>query len=301
MKKQRFTTIANMLKNVAQSFLKGWVYSNVYIVFVIGFLVAQSYVLVGAVMDFNYFWFATSATLFLYPLHRLLGSLSIQESTPIERILWARKHKQALIPLVICGGVLSVYYFFQLSSELRWWFVPLAAISLSYSLPIPWLKGSRKRLRDIPYVKIYAIAITVSVITLLIPLSNADLTTTELILLFFSRVLLVLAVTIPFDIRDVHLDQPYGLKTLPLVLGVQRAKSLSLLLVSGFTLFNFTLFFFFSTFSIYFFMVLVASDVYAAFWLNKADENKSEFFYAFGVEGIFIVQSAAVILMSFLP
>lgn len=290
-----------MLKSVAQSFLKGLVYSNVYIVFVIGFLVAQSYVLVGSAIDYDYLWFTTSSTLFLYPLHRLLGSLAIQENAPIERIQWARNHRQALIPLVLCGAILSIYYFFQLAVDLRWWLVPLALISLSYSLPIPWVKGTRKRLRDIPYIKIYAIALTVSVVTLLIPLSNAGISSSELILLFLSRFVWVLAVTIPFDIRDVNLDQSYQLKTLPLTLGVERARSLSLLLLSGFTLLNFTLYFFFSTFNIYFLMVLVASDVYSAFWLNKADENKSEFFYAFGVEGVFIVQSAALLLANFLP
>ena len=288
-----------MLKQGISQLLKGIVYSNLYVVFVVGALVWQTYLLVGEKVNADYLSFVMSSTLFLYPFHRLIGALKMTPNKRSERIQWAYEHQIAMVPMIISGAILSLYYFFQMDAPLRWWIVPLALLSLGYSLPLPFKGWKYRRLRDVPYIKIYAIAFTVTAVTLLIPLLEFKIELEALVLLVFGRVLLVVALTIPFDIRDVDLDRPYGIKTIPLSLGVERSVKLAVLLLSAFSIIHFLLYFFFETFTIYIFLALLISDFYAAVWLKKVKKDQSELFYVFAVEGVFVVQTLLVYLALF--
>lgn len=296
-----FITIAIAMKQVLIELIKGVVFSNLYVVFVVGALVWQTNLLVGTDLESDYLYFVMSATLFLYPFHRLIGAVKMAPNKRTERIQWAYDHQIAMVPLILCGAILSIYYFFQLESHIRWWIAPLAIISLAYSLPLPIKALSIRRLRDVPHVKIYAIAITVTMVTVIIPLVNADISSTEFALLIISRLILVIALTIPFDIRDVDLDRPFAIQTLALTLGVEKARDLAVLLMSVFTFTHFSLYFFFNTFSIYVFLALLISDIYAGYWLKKVKPNQPELFYVGAIEGVFIVQTLLVFAATLLP
>lgn len=289
-----------MLKQGLCQLLKRIVYSNLYVVFVVGALVWQTYLLVGEKVNVDYLSFVMSSTLFLYPFHRLIGALKMTSDKRTERIEWAYEHQIAMVPMIISGAILSLYYFFQIDAQLRWWIVPLAILSLGYSLPLPFKKVKYKRIRDVPYVKIYAIALTVTLVTLLFPLFEFNLRLEELVLLSLGRVLLLVALTIPFDIRDVDLDRPYQIKTIPLSIGVERSIQLAVLLLTAFSITHFLLYFFFKTFTIYVFLALLISDFYAAIWLKKVKKGQQEVFYVFAIEGVFVVQTLLIYLALFL-
>jgi hypothetical protein len=86
-------------------------------------------------------------------------------------------------------------------------------ISFFYVLHVPGLKG--KNLRDIPGIKIYIIALVWVLITVIVPyLIDTNLNFQKTLILFGAEVLFMISITIPFDIRDINLDEK-SKKTIP--------------------------------------------------------------------------------------
>lgn len=101
----------------------------------------------------------------------------------------------------------------------------LAFITLLYVIPI-WPKS--KNLRSISGLKIFIIALVWSATVVLLPLWHEKiLITTDDYVLGVQVILLVIGLTIPFEIRDLDLDGT-ELRTLPQWLGVKRSKQLAI-------------------------------------------------------------------------
>lgn len=142
-----------------------------------------------------------------------------------------------LIYTLAAFSVIPVIYFllyFDINAFL--FIIGLTTLTLLYVLPF---SPSAKNLRDVSGLKIFIIAIVWSGTTAILPLISSEIIlnsfSTEELLYICSRFLIVVALIIPFEIRDLRLDQIY-LKTLPQVLGVFRSKilALSFLLLSMF-------------------------------------------------------------------
>lgn len=110
------------------------------------------------------------------------------------------------------------------------------AISVLYGLPLRF-GSKRQRLRDIGVVKIFLIAFVWAYIGSILPagciLEKGLFAQTWL--LFAADYLFIIAITIPFDIKDMTIDAMHAVRTLPVLLGRELAMSLAmvLLFVSG--------------------------------------------------------------------
>jgi len=84
------------------------------------------------------------------------------------------------------------------------------------------------RLRDLRLVKIFIISFCWAWITGVWPIliSNPELKWYDLTIIWagFERLSFILALTVPFDIRDMALDRAQGTMTLPLAIGIRKAK-----------------------------------------------------------------------------
>jgi len=93
-----------------------------------------------------------------------------------------------------------------------------------------------KGLRSLPGLKLFVIALVWAGVTVLFPLSASGIALGEgEWVVFAQRFLLILAITLPFDIRDLQLDDEQ-LATLPQTLGVNNSKWVGLLALSAFVL-----------------------------------------------------------------
>jgi 4-hydroxybenzoate polyprenyltransferase len=91
---------------------------------------------------------------------------------------------------------------------------------------LPLLNG--RRLRDLPYLKIFLIAFSWSWITVLGPVVlKEEPFSWAILLMLIERACFVFAITIPFDIRDLVLDQSAKVDTLPAYWGVSAAKRMA--------------------------------------------------------------------------
>ncbi len=139
---------------------------------------------------------------------------------------WIRSNKNALIILNSICLVFVIYFSlnFRLSTMLL--LLPFLLATFFYVIP-----GSSKLkgLRHIPGFKLFLISLTWAGITLYLPLFVAELQETDGIwIAFVQRFLFVMALAIPFDIRDAYFDFP-DLKTLPQLMGIKNSKVVAIL------------------------------------------------------------------------
>ena len=99
-------------------------------------------------------------------------------------------------------------------------------------VPIPIIK---KSLREIAFIKIYAIAIVWSLIVIGIPFietNGINFFDKTFALAFAQSILFIVAITLPFDVRDLPFDKQTNLKTIPYVIGIENTIIVIQLLLS---------------------------------------------------------------------
>ncbi|MDX1444564.1 hypothetical protein [Lishizhenia sp.] len=140
-----------------------------------------------------------------------------------------------------------------------------------------------KNLREIPHVKIHLIALVWVSSTCIFPALNEELLTWKSFLFGAAFYLYILAITVPFDIRDLNYDDPTS-KTVPQVFGVNIAKKIALitLLASG------CIFTFLSD-GILQQVVLMIALIYQAILIQLTTKNKPELFYSGLIDGGIII------------
>lgn len=158
--------------------------------------------------------------------------------------------------------------------------LPFAVMTFFYAIPIGKLNQNELSFRNFPFIKIFSISIAWAGATVLFPVLDADLSlTTDVWIEFAQRILLLIAITIPFDIRDVTSDDK-NLQTIPQVVGVLRSKYIGtslLLIFVCLEVVKSTNTYYFSTF---------AMAIITALFLWFSSEKKSRFYTGFWVEAI---------------
>lgn len=161
----------------------------------------------------------------------------------------------------------------------------LGLLSFLYSLPF-----TNFGLRAVPVLKLFLIALvwTGSSVGLLLVVHH-DIFRFEKLL--FSIFFFVVGITIPFDIRDKLTDER-ELKTVPQIIGVNRAKVIALicLILSGF------LFYFeFHQWNI-FVVSWIITVLISTYFVLLSHEKRSGFYYSFWVESCSLVPLLIYIL-----
>lgn len=178
------------------------------------------------------------ATLFEYNLHRLITVLTNKEALNSEKHRWVSENLTTFYLLVFISVAGFGAVTLITNKEVLITFAPIALITLLYSVPVSRNKRHLFRLREIPYLKIVVIAAIWSASTILLPVvqSAKVFNQTHVSLILAERFLFILAITIPFDIRDLEADQQQKLKTIPMLLGEKKSLLLSCILLLIFLL-----------------------------------------------------------------
>ena len=130
----------------------------------------------------------------------------------------------------------ALYFLLQLDAKIWWATVILGLLSALYAVPF---LPSAKNLRSLGGLKIYIVAFVWAGFTVLLPVLDVQMPIGwDFWVLFLQRVLLVLVLIIPFEIRDMQWDDK-DLRTLPQVLGVRRTQNLGIVLAVVFFLLTF--------------------------------------------------------------
>ncbi len=179
--------------------------------------------LTGRPVDSDYLAIIFSSTMCLYALHRLVGITQLAEHKTADRFLTIVKMEGYIRALFILAFGVTLWLFIRLPTDVRIMLGIAGFVSIAYTLPLPILN---KRLRDLPIIKIFVIASIWSYVTWIIPAGQKPSALTWIV--FFERFLFLVALTIPFDIRDMRIDGLEGLQTLPQVFGTTKSYGIIL-------------------------------------------------------------------------
>jgi hypothetical protein len=204
---------------------------------------------------------------------------------------WFLKNKIGMLiifAISVCALVYITFFtFFNLKSLII--LFPFAIMTMFYVIPFFKTKSTEISFRYFPAVKIFSIAIAWAGISVLFPLAEAEIKFDSIIYLeFFQRILILIAITIPFDIRDVNSDFK-SLKTLPQLFGVKNVKILGTGLLVLFIIFGLWNNFFLKT------DVLIAIITGILLWFSS--ESKNRYYTSFWVESIPIIWLTLILIV----
>lgn len=177
----------------------------------------------GGELDFKYLYCIFFSTISLYSLHRYIGINKVTKFANEGRFRIIKLYKFHILFYFIVAGLVSIFFFLLFSFKLQLCLLVLGSISVGYTLP--FLKG--KRLRDLHYIKIFLIAFVWSCLCIGIPGILKDGSIKSIIVYSLASGFYFIGITLPFDIRDVEVDQSINVKTLAQRLGVVRSLNLS--------------------------------------------------------------------------
>ncbi|MFW5966249.1 MAG: UbiA family prenyltransferase [Persicimonas sp.] len=175
------------------------------------------------------------ATLFIYNLDRLVSASREDAVELTDRHRFIQRHRRLLWGLAAAASLGVAASLFFVSPAVWWGLLPLGVVSLAYSLPI--LKGDQaRRLKDLPGVKIFVIALVWGSVTVLLPALEAGIGRRLALWgpVFAERFVFIFAITLPFDVRDLERDRSARISTLPMWLGPTRTRWLSVALIALF-------------------------------------------------------------------
>ena len=192
-----------------------------------GILTAGFCDLMGIKEKWYYGIFALLSTLVVYNGQRIFKSTSAFQTPWLS---WVNREKKRIIIFISLSGIIAGAVLF---SFLNIGVYPIGLLALVGILCLFYVVKIRgKNLRDLPGIKIHIIAFTWTAILICFPLINNQIWD-DLLLYAAAHYCYILAVTIPFDIRDLKFDSP-NQKTIPQVFGVIGSKVLAIALLFGF-------------------------------------------------------------------
>ncbi|MFO7674081.1 MAG: hypothetical protein R6V74_10280 [Lutibacter sp.] len=200
-----------------------------------------------------------------------------------------------LLMMLSILGLTFILFFtdFNLNSLLI--LIPFAFMTFFYTIPIVKIGKLEVSFRNFPMVKIFSIAIAWAGISVFFPLYEANYQFTSAVYLeFFQRFLFLLAITIPFDIRDMAIDSK-SLKTLPQFIGITSSKVLGILLLFGFVLLEI----FKENFTYIGFLIVLIISMISGLFLWFSSPTRSRYYTSFWVESIPVIWLGMLIFIKF--
>lgn len=241
-----------------------------------------------------------TSTLGIYNFSILLSKPKHPQQSPYKRVRWFFSHYRLMVSFTMISLLSLIPLFFLLSMESRILLVFLSLLSFCYSLPLFTVGEQKFGLRNIPGLKTFLITLVWTMSCVLLPvleaqdLHLADISTRDITILIAKRFLIIAALTIPFDIRDLFSDRQAGLKTIPVAWGEKNAYLFCQFLLAGYIL---LLFMFRNNGPNLDFWALATTAVLMGWLIFKSKWERDEYYYFFYLDGVLILQY--VVMMAF--
>jgi hypothetical protein len=198
----------------------------------------------------------------------------------------ARRHKlQVRTELKLIAGLsflsflATLYFFFQLSQTTKIIAFVFLVLTMLYTLPF---FPNRQNARNWAGVKIYMVALCWVGITLFLPVINAGIPISFVMLMVgLQRFILIFVLILIFEIIDLQVDDP-NLKTVPQEIGAKNTKIIGSILLLIFVVAPF----FIAPFPEGAAYIRVGIALTTFFFLLFANEKRSKYYTSFWAESI---------------
>lgn len=260
-----------------------------------------TYHLLGFPPSWTVLFFLFFSTLLTYNFSILIQHPKNPEKSEYRRVRWIFRNYRLNIGITIVAIVVLVPLFFMLSFKSQVLNVVLALLSLGYATPL-FKSGNRKfGLRNIPAVKLFLIALVWALSSVMLPFFELQQTHQitlpfhDLLILNFKRFLFLVAITIPFDIRDMFQDKLFELKTIPTIFGEKKAYLFCQFMLLAYMV---LLFFFRNRGFDADFFGLGVTAVLTGWLIFKSKWEKNEYYYFFYLDGTLVLQYVMILFFN---
>jgi hypothetical protein len=183
----------------------------------------------------NWFLYALAISLATFSVYNLQRIYKFKKQTTLqtETYDWLKQRINWMKPMAIIYGTLAlILSAFLVKDVLSTIWLLMFSVSVSVFYVVPFFG---KRLREVPFLKTFLIAVVWTSVLFYIPWLNEGRKTEVVQNELTAFIFLFAALTIPFDIRDIEQDTTQH-KTLPLLLGVNLSKVFSIVFLFVFIL-----------------------------------------------------------------
>ena len=262
-----------------------------------------TYHLLGFAPSWVVLGFLFFSTLLTYNFSILIQHPKNPETSEYRRVRWIFRNYRLNVGITIFSIVVLIPLFFMLSFKSQLLNVFLGVLSLGYAMPIFKSKNRRFGLRNMPALKLFLIALIWALSSVMMPffelqqLHQFQLPASDLLILNVKRFLFLVAITIPFDIRDMFQDKMFELKTIPTIFGEKKAYLFCQLML----LIYIVLLFLFRNrgFDADFFGLAITT-VLTGWLIFKSKWEKNEYYYFFYLDGTLVLQYVMILFFNFL-
>jgi hypothetical protein len=219
--------------------------------------------------------------LFIYNLNVFfLGEFDLN----VERERWKSENiKLVKILCLFCLLPIS-FYGSLLSRESVFLLAHLFLLALLYIIPIK-IKSKYYSFRKIPLLKIFILTYVWSCATVLLPVFECGFYEwNKISFLFMERFIFILAVSMPFDIRDYERDKEQAVLTIPGLVGKKNAVIISIFILSAF-IFSSLIYNGWS----YIFLSRTLIGLLAGYFIVNASNTRKEFYFLLYMDGILLL------------
>lgn len=232
------------------------------------------------------------STLAIYALHRLVSARKLGNALVIERFSIIQTYQHHIWGYTVIGVLGAGICFLGLPWRLKGALLMPGLLSLGYVLPF-WGKD-RLRLRDFHYLKIFLIAGVWAYVTVVLPAIEQGIAWDQVAFRALERALFIFMITLPFDLRDAHLDAYHAVKTLPTQMGTSSTLYLATILWILWSILVGFLYTGPTTWGLW------VSGIYAWGLVCYAPKVQHDYYYTGLIDGTMLVQFGLVVWTSFL-
>lgn len=212
-----------------------YLFSNFHIAFCAVALTDVTRILFDFHLRTELYVFVFCGTFFLYNLQRLPAAFTdVNVKREFKRHSWNTENRKVLFGISVLAAIAAAWAFFQLYRRTQIIALVPAALSVAYAFPSLFWKGRWMKIREIPGIKIFIVGIVWGMSSVWVPAAADDSfpqwNSLEVNIWMIACSVMIVAITIPFDIRDLYYDG-HKLKTLPAIFGLRKVKLIGIVLM----------------------------------------------------------------------
>lgn len=260
------------MKNI----FKFYIYSNLHVSLAIFSLIKVTAHLFDVVLTVEA-CFGFLGTFMFYHLTRYFNRHNYGKTH--KMFCWSQQHQTILkwMFLIATISTLILVFYFSINQLLS--LIPIGLLTLLYGVKIIRYRDKTMSLRFVPGFKIFLIALVWSGVVVVFPLIDKSVELWKVVCFSIEIILFVIALTLPFDIRDLAFDAK-NLKTLPQILGLKGVKRIGvlILLIGGFL--------HFITFGLTGLYLYLLISLILTISLYQTQLKQSEYYTSFWIESI---------------
>jgi 4-hydroxybenzoate polyprenyltransferase len=282
------------LKTVHKRFLDFLLFGNLYVALGALCLVQSTVIqLQLGTHVLSYSLLVFFATLFVYNFQRIF--YVPQENTTLHSVrrAWIFRNPTTIKILAAIGFIGVSITFLYVGFYIVFYLSPLLVLSLAYF--IPFIK-----LRKNAFFKLLTLVIVWTMATAVVPilLAHRPLMDMKNGLHLLVRFCFMTAICIPFDIRDLKIDEADNVSTIPRILGENQTRWLAFAFMITYIVLIILAYDLNHTPTIVFVMLLL-SAILNTVLVMMSNSKQSEYFFVAGIDGTMILQGVLLLLANY--